>query len=659
MRSKKITADGKDKIMKKSFKKMLTAMLCMVMVASAFTVPTVVSAEGSTTFSVMNDTMDGGIAVWSGTNCNPGSVTNPSSDYDGYRAGTEWGVWWADSILVPKAAAEAAYIAAPKVGSSETVEKNVFKSRKGDVNYVPHDPHSNLVFTYNIKTLTKTEDAHVITASIGNDTYSDNSGFTFFTYDTATNILKYYTWGDQYQFTLAENTDYAVKCELNWISGGDQNAYAYYMTVSDNNGEATIIPQNIKNEGSAPEAATASKQVGCWSAGRDALIGADRMAYITIAAKNNSAEGAATQGEKLLYINSIKVDEVYSGEMIKFAADADYSCSKAVIDTDFSKGRLDGWTNTNENVFAIADDYKKNSGNGQPSTTKTHSKAMTVTFRSNTAGSMLYKKFAPISKGDTLTVSGEIKVYDLAWNSWPDMQIGLSSGVEYYNTSNPSNMRHILRLKSSGYGFEYTTLGKVQYGHWTVDGEQAIDFGTNLPAGQDFKKHIEYIKYKTTLAPKDDTTYTMTTEFDPGYTVLALSIDIPAEEALAMNTVSFLLRDPSNVNDVLEIALKNVKVEVSSPEKTALTAGENKVYLPFDKYDNTPQDMTLIAVVCNKADDMQKTFHITEYSQVSGSGVLSGTVNITDPANEYVRLFVFNNLDTIVPLAESKDINKQ
>lgn len=106
--------------------------------------------------------------------------------------------------------------------------------------------------------------------------------------------------------------------------------------------------------------------------------------------------------------------------------------------------------------------------------------------------------------------------------------------------------------------------------------------------------------------------------------------------------------------------LKNIKFETSNraKENEGLKAGETSLYIPFNNITKNNFGAALCAAVTDKTTGLQKAFYTAEYDSILPyRGNLKIDLSVSDPAKEYVRVFIFDSFEKLSPLSVSKSTN--
>lgn len=330
--------------------------------------------------------------------------------------------------------------------------------------------------------------------------------------------------------------------------------------------------------------------------------------------------------------------------------DVYFGSNAPAINDDFTKmTNLGGWTTTNTATFYTAEDFAK--ANGEVSSTSNEFNTLQVNF--NGGSGIVSKEFTPLAANEKLVVSGEFKLYDFGWYVWPDFMFVLGDG----STVNTNYGRSIIRLRSTGQDYIIKSLGYCRLGEYgDFTDEVDFDFSAHQWGVDQVKKYTQFIKFKVTVAPKNDTTYTMTVELDPGFNVPAVSVDIPASEALAMDTVSMFLRDPSTSKKVI-FTLKNIKVE----KLLDMKLGNNVAKLDYKNIDATSSfDADVLVVEHKKTADggygevLNAT--VKSFKDLTGAnGTLECPFELTDVGST-VDFYVLGSVDSGILLSDGSSV---
>lgn len=99
------------------------------------------------------------------------------------------------------------------------------------------------------------------------------------------------------------------------------------------------------------------------------------------------------------------------------------------------------------------------------------------------------------------------------------------------------------------------------------------------------------------------------------------------------------------------LGVRNIKLEADNySAATALTTGENKLYVPYEKVSKEPLTAVICAAVVN-GDGVQTDFDVVPLDEViKNKDNVELTVNVTNADTDYVRVFVFDSLKGLTPL---------
>lgn len=127
---------------------------------------------------------------------------------------------------------------------------------------------------------------------------------------------------------------------------------------------------------------------------------------------------------------------------------------------------------------------------------------------------------------------------------------------------------------------------------------------------------------------------------------------IPASEVTAFDRLTITLKQFQTATTANYVGLKDLKITTSSVvPKTALVEGENTIYLPVENVTGHEVDFAIVAAVCDKETDQQLGYSVATYNghQKRFDNLEVKGVNITNPLNQYVKLFVFNTFGNLMP----------
>ena len=287
-----------------------------------------------------------------------------------------------------------------------------------------------------------------------------------------------------------------------------------------------------------------------------------------------------------------------------------------------------------------------------------------TTWRSN-----LSKQFNGINDGDTLKFSSLVKMYkaSLKGNKGADIQIRLSNDTRgnsdsYYAAS---EYLTLLDYNARPYSGFLVNIGGINqgtsiYNNRTYAAGTGIDWNLTKFLNQTetgtLVLKLEASLYPSKTADMYDAKITIRNN-DDNTELLSATIEGKISKAAAMSYNQFEIESGTEVREdgaETPFGIKDVKIEtVSGEEKSALTVGENSVYIPYTNITKNPFDIAAVVVVYD-AEENQVDFAIGKYEDItaaSGKIKVDG-ITITDTAKETAKVFLFDKFTTIVPYAE-------
>ena len=160
------------------------------------------------------------------------------------------------------------------------------------------------------------------------------------------------------------------------------------------------------------------------------------------------------------------------------------------------------------------------------------------------------------------------------------------------------------------------------------------------------------INYSATLAPSENG-YILTASLGV-LGVEDVSIELTEEEALSIDRI-YIASGFCNASSEVSCGLKiyNLNVEAIGTNN-ALKNGKNTLYVPLKNLNGEAADMTVIAALCN-ADGTQEAFALKDYKGIINYNQnLSIDIDVRDSSTQYVRVFIFDSAQTMVPLTGAK-----
>lgn len=366
----------------------------------------------------------------------------------------------------------------------------------------------------------------------------------------------------------------------------------------------------------------------------------DRI-YIAVGANNDAARRLAIK------LGSLKVERVVSEKpVLSFGENILFDNSGERIGENFAAwSNFSGITTDNAEYARGAKWLYSNTENkGNFSETFKLSEKLEVYAGAHNGGvEKIEKKFSPISGGETLKITGTLSMGGLAWNTGRSISLKIGSGEHNWS---------LLQLYNSGSSSPNVGAAEkdtIDHNGWGVTGNK-FDL-SNLQWGFDSIKDST-INYSATLAPSENG-YILTASLGVSG-VEDVSIELTEEEALSIDRI-YIASGFCNASSGASCGLKiyNLNVEAIGTNN-ALKNGKNTLYVPLKNLNGEAADMTVIAALCN-ADGTQEAFALKDYKGIINYNQnLSIDIDVRDSSTQYVRVFIFDSAQTMVPLTGAK-----
>ncbi len=376
-------------------------------------------------------------------------------------------------------------------------------------------------------------------------------------------------------------------------------------------------------------------------------ISLDRI-YFSSGANSTGNRAAAIQVKNLKMVR-----EVYEKPLLAFGDEILYNNDGVRMDEDFTT-----WTGTSAIVTADNADYTRGAKWAYSNTKGNATQASTFTIENNALKvcsgikdngvDSLTKKFNPINAGDTLKITGILSVIRPDDNSGQNVALRIGNGNHNWSLLQLSNNGATQSLSAAGMDTNEDN------GYRASQIKQNFDL-TNLKDSWG-KKGFEFIagkdiNYSAELAPSEDG-YTLTVSLGD-YQVTPLSIALTTAEATSLDRIYFTSGANSTSNRKAAIKAKNLKVEAIGT-KTGLENGENTLYLPVKNLNGENANFTVVAALC-EADGTKKSFKIVPCENLTDyTKNLAVNMTVDNKDNQYVKIFVFDNMENIIPLTGAK-----
>ena len=366
------------------------------------------------------------------------------------------------------------------------------------------------------------------------------------------------------------------------------------------------------------------------------------------------SSGATSTGNRAaaIQVKNLKmVREVYEKPLLAFGDEILYNNDGVRMDEDFT-----AWSNTSEIVTADNADYTRGAKWSYSNTKGNDTHASTFTIDNNALKicsgikdngiDNLTKKFNPINAGDTLKITGTFSLDKPDWYSGQNVALRIGNGNHNWSLLQLSNKDGIQSVSAAG------ADTPEDNGYRTI--VQKFDL-TNLSdswGNKEFNVIAEKdINYSAELAPSEDG-YTLTVSLGNDK-IAPLSVALTTEEATSLDRIYFTSGANSTSSRKAAIKAKNLKVEAIGT-KTGLENGENTLYLPVKNLNGENANFTVVAALC-EADGTQKSFKIVPCENLTDyTKNLAVNMTVDNKDNQYVKIFVFDNMENIIPLTGAK-----
>ena len=369
----------------------------------------------------------------------------------------------------------------------------------------------------------------------------------------------------------------------------------------------------------------------------------DRIYFSSGALKDKDLK-SAIMAKKLKMVR-----EVYEKPLLAFGDEILYNNDGVRIDEDFTT-----WTGTSAIVTADNADYIRGAKWAYSNTNGNDNMASIFTIennalkvRSGIAGKgvdRLTKKFTHISAGDTLKITGTFSVTKADWDSGQNIALKIGNDKKNWSLLQLSNGGAQGRIQSVSAAGADTPEDN---GYRTI--EQKFNL-TNLTNGFDTIAGKD-INYSAALTPSENG-YTLTVTLGD-YQIEPLSVALTTAEATSLDRIYFSSATLNDKNLKSAIMAKKLKVEAIGT-KAGLENGENTLYLPVKNLNGENANFTMVAALC-EADGTKKSFKIVPCENLTDyTKNLAVNMTVEDKDNQYVKIFVFDNMENIIPLTGAK-----
>lgn len=647
--------------MKKTVKRFLSAALALTMIIGVFAMQASAHPEDTKTFVLMDDDMDNIETKYfdhASTNGNLAWGGGSTTDEKLYNGGEVWANTWgipSGTFSYDNGGMTISTVAGTNAGE-QTMTKYAFKK-------YPAESKTDVRITYDIQTGSKvvnsTEEGATQTESAYN-IVGLMSGQNLFRYDSNSLILYYggtgeYDWPwDETKTQLAENSDYTLVFDLVYDEKND--CYDLTGTAKDSEGN-TVRSATVDNW--MPSALT------------------DSANFTTIAIRMRYVNSMVVSIPVMTFKN-IKIENIIKGDIVNFG-DVEYDNDLVMIDCS-SGADISNAVSIEDAKYLNGAEWGASNIENINSTFATDGTKI-IAKTTKTGLDTLSKKFAPIRDGEMLNISADIRLQgyqDFATNAADLGQLASlrllgtdvdrtllnyvcrTSGQEYMHVLSKNLTTSIWDDYANTADTSVTTTGTGKYVSW--DSVRTITKNDNIfkqeynqvNSGKNWNMFDGTVKLEFTAVPNaDGENYDITLDLTSTLLDTTSTVKVPKAEVLAMDTIAIHSRGQgTSVRE--SMAVSNLKIEKHPVvEKTALTVGQNTVYLPIENVTGHAVDFALIAAVCDKATDAHKAYFVETYDEhCKGADNLAIDVEITDPATEYVKLYVWDSFNNLVPYTE-------
>lgn len=554
----------------------------------------------------------------------------------------------------------------------------------------------DFAFEYSIHTASKVENGADVYAVINNKNIQD-SDFPLWKYSSASgklSLLGTYVqswWKPSIEETadntvqLDENKSYNIKVDFkfNGYTSAGVDKYTATVTISDENGD--VIGTYSKNDWIDTT----------YCKGQYAL--SDVIEKFGFAIYDGTAP--ADNHPTLLTVSNVKVTEdiptflVADKAASQFGLSTSYSTlfydpEKAVAigdsaaRADFDNGKVwayglaKGWNNSADPSPAdVVNEYKNcfvpENGyiwiNSRPTITSDGYRWYTH--------AALVRAFSPVQQGETLSASAKIRLAksDQA-KVGASIRLAKSSSLKenarnhndtitllsYINDNEKNDDRYgdlifaggirdaftCRRAEYSGQSQAVPETGSKEY-QFKLDGDaqnQELEVVlTAVPANADASR------YKVTVVLKNNA----------GAELIKWEYEDDAKWILGLDCIE-LTSGSQNVGKAINaepiMGVKDIKIAHGVPDmldtpQAELKSGPNSLYVPYINESGNDCKAVLIAAVFDKKNNILKQCVHVESTSIGISGALKADVDIADLETEYVKLFIFDGLDSLCPVS--------
>ena len=638
--------------MKKTMKRFLTAALVMAMVLTMVMVPVSAANTAVTDFDLKKDftLMDQDLSTIKNSMIVDGTW-GKLSEQPTYADGTEWGSDWGikenERIGFNGGFNTVA-------GTWEEGKESVF-SRKIFARMPIKKLNDDLTFTYDITTGPQYP-TQIYTIAFIN---SNEGGPQLFGYNANTLQLGFggrgnyaFDFANETLVDLQPNTDYTVTVKLAY----DKSAACYDLIG------------NVKG-GTGGNAIDTTITVDNY----DRALSSENFSAVGFRMANSDAISEETP-VTVLNIKNMKVVENVRGHIINFA-DAKYYKHLTMIDTSLNSD-ISNAVATDNSEYISGSEWGTNLPENIGRAFTASEGTISACFVREESGKPrdVSKKFVPVTDGEVLKVSGDVKLWTPTstdkdeWNSNTIELVGADdSRLILFGAKGNPYWREFFILHQGDFNggwthtvpqVDVTTNGETRPNSsnpWVKvsDNDTVFDDTYDVPnGGKNWSSMEGFVNFTVTAAPNasDDSKYDVTLTFvgDNIETTSVKTVDkafVQKLDAIKIFTYS------GWTSDAAATQVRNLKVEkYPNVMKDGFVKGTNTLYLPIENVTGHEATYAIIAAVCDKTSDEQKNFFIRQYPNNSNAlDNLAIDVEISDPATEYVKFYVFNGYDSLVP----------
>lgn len=562
----------------------------------------------------------------------------------------------------------------------------------------PINRGSDFAFEYSIHTASRVENGADVFAVINNKAVNNgDSDFPLWKYSSASgklSLLGTYVedWGKLHieetevnTFQLVKNKPYNIKVDFkfNGYTSAGVDKYTTTVTISDENGD--VIGTYSKDDW--------IDNIYC--KGQYALSDIIERFGFAIYDGTPVPENPPT----LLTVSHVKVTEDVPNFLIADKAVSQFGLStsyntlfydpeKAVAIgdenawADFDNGKVwayglaKGWDDWgNPGPEDVVTEYKNcfvpENGyiwiNSRPTITSAGYKHYTQ--------AALLRAFSPVKQGETLSASVKIR---LAKSDQSRVGASVRLAKSQFLKANERNHNNTLTLLSyihdnspsdKKYGDLFFVGGvRDEFGCWEekYNGayQTAPETGNLYPFKLDGDAQNQELEVVLTAEPEnaDASTYKVTTVLKSNAGTELIKCEKPGVEAHwitdldCIELTSGSQNTDTNITAEPIMGVKDIRIahggssNLNTPQ-AELKSGSNSLYVPYINESGSDCKVVLLAAVYEKGSNMLKQCVPVDCPSIGVSGALKADVDIADLETEYVKLFIFDSLDSLHPVS--------